>query len=109
MSQLNDFLVQIPDKPNALPSRMSNLAAHLSHNKIDIEAGRLVMAGPTLAQHPKTADEALPITGSAMLVKAGSESEVRQIIAANPYGKLGVWDLEKATVVPFRCVVRTPL
>ncbi|KAI0010262.1 hypothetical protein F4779DRAFT_616838 [Xylariaceae sp. FL0662B] len=109
MSQLNDFLVQIPDRPNALSARMSNVAAHLSHNKVDIEAGRLVMAGPTLAHHPQTAEEAPPVTGSALLVRAGSESEVRRIIAENPYGKLGVWDLDKATVVPFRCMVRTPL
>ncbi|KAI1402906.1 hypothetical protein F4819DRAFT_485212 [Hypoxylon fuscum] len=109
MSQINDFLVQIPDKPDMLATRMSNVAAHMARNKGLIESGTIVMAGPTLAAHRKSADEGLAITGSAQLIRAGSVEEVRAIIADDVYAKLGVWDLENTTITPYLCAVRKPL
>ncbi|KAI0840340.1 hypothetical protein F5Y06DRAFT_237843 [Hypoxylon sp. FL0890] len=109
MSQLNDFLVNIPDKPNVLATRISNVEAHIAGTKGLVESGTIVMAGPTLVAHPKTASEHPVINGSAWLVRANSEEDVRAIIANDIYAKLGVWDLDNVTVTPFRCAVRKPL
>ncbi|KAL7626113.1 hypothetical protein AAE478_002883 [Parahypoxylon ruwenzoriense] len=109
MSQLNDFLVQIPDKPNMLSTRFSNRDAHMARSKGLIEAGTIVMGGPTLASHPKNADEGLAITGSALLIRAATESDVRALISDDPYAKLGVWDIDNATITPYMCAVRKPL
>ncbi|KAI1102920.1 hypothetical protein F4804DRAFT_311547 [Jackrogersella minutella] len=109
MSQLNDFLVRITDKPNMLATRTSNVQAHIAGLKGHVESGTIVMSGPILAEHPKTADEGLPITGSAWLVRANSEEDVRAIIANDVYAKIGVWDVDNVSVTPFKCILRKPL
>ncbi|KAI1760820.1 hypothetical protein GGR53DRAFT_508075 [Hypoxylon sp. FL1150] len=109
MSQLNDFLVQIPDKPDVLATRFSNVGTHMARLKGLIEVGTIVMSGPTLAAHPKSTDEGLAINGSAWLVRANTEEEVRAVVADDVYAKLGVWDLDNVTVTPFKCAVRKPL
>ncbi|KAK0516284.1 hypothetical protein JMJ35_000887 [Cladonia borealis] len=109
MTQQYDWLVQVPDKPNALQTRMSNLASHLSYNKPHIEAGKLVFTGPTLSSQPKSADEVPAMTGTVTLFKAETEDEVWEMVKGNPFAEVGVWDLEKATVTPFRCAVRKAL
>ncbi|KAL8784618.1 MAG: hypothetical protein Q9213_003873 [Squamulea squamosa] len=106
MSTTYDWLVQTPDLPNAQQARLSNLSAHLAYNQPHIEAGNLVLTGPTLASQPESADQIPAMTGSVSLLKAGSEEEVWAIVRENPYAKVGVWDLDRATVTPFRCVVR---
>ena len=85
---------------------MSNLSAHLNYNKAHIEGGSLVLTGPTLSSQPKSADEVPTMTGSVMLFKAGSEDEVWQMVKENPYAKVGIWDVGRATVTPFRSAVR---
>lgn len=101
-----DWLVQIPDKPDALPLRMSNLADHLSYNKPHVDGGQLVFTGPTLAAQPKAADEVPQMTGTVTLFKARTEEEVWEMVRGNPFAKVGVWDMDHATVTPFRCAVR---
>lgn len=109
MAQLYDWLVQLPDKPNVLPVRMEHLAAHLQHNKPNVEVGTIVLAGPTLSSHPKSADEGLAMTGSVMLWRASSEEEVWRSLLEDPYAKEGVWDIERASITPYRCAVRKAL
>ncbi|KAI0382680.1 hypothetical protein F5Y04DRAFT_279456 [Hypomontagnella monticulosa] len=108
MSQLNDFLVQITDKPGMLSTRVSNVQAHMARLKGLVESDTIVMSGPTLTAHPK-AGEGLAINGSAWLVRANSEEEVRAIVADDIYAKLGVWDLDNVTITPMKCAVRKPL
>ncbi|KAI5867885.1 hypothetical protein GGS23DRAFT_591695 [Durotheca rogersii] len=111
MSQqkLRDFLVQIPDRPGVLATRVGNVPAHMERLKGLIEAGTIVMSGPTLAAHPADGEQGLPINGSALLIRATSEAEVRTVLAGDVYARLGVWDLERATVTPYLCAVRKPL
>ncbi|MCJ1473384.1 hypothetical protein MMC13_002035 [Lambiella insularis] len=109
MTAQYDYLVQIPDHPNAQQHRMRHLSAHLSYNKPQIAAGQLVLSGPTLAAHPKSADEVPAMTGSVLLFRAGSEAEVWELVKENPYAKEGVWDVDGTVVTPFRCAVRTAL
>lgn len=106
MSQQYDWLVQIPDKPNALRTRLDNRPAHLSHNKPQIEAGKIVFGGPTLSRQRESEDEGYEITGSVTLFRASSEEEVWDMVKADPYAKIGVWDLDRVVVTPFWCAVR---
>ena len=107
MTSQYDWLVQIPDYPNAQPHRISNLPAHLSYNKPLIVAGQMVLSGPTLSSQPKSADEVPDMNGSVMLLKASGEEEVWEMIRENPYAKVGVWDLDRVQITPMRCAVRT--
>ena len=107
MSQ-NDFLVQVPDLPAMLPTRMANIGAHLAHNKPLLETGTLILSGPTLTGHPKTAEEGLPITGSVLIFRTGTEGDVRQMLAVDPLAKVGVWDMDRVTVTPYRCGLWRP-
>ncbi|MCJ1378976.1 hypothetical protein MMC17_002075 [Xylographa soralifera] len=109
MSGQYDWLVQIPDHPNAQSDRMSNLSAHLNYNKPLIVAGQMVLSGPTLSAQPKSENEIPKMTGSVMLLKTGSEEEVWEMVRENPYAKVRVWDLDKAVITPFRCAVRTAM
>ncbi|KAI1804321.1 hypothetical protein F4811DRAFT_285399 [Daldinia bambusicola] len=109
MSGLNDFLVQIPDNPDMTEMRLSNVQAHIAHLKSLIDAGIVVMSGPTLSSHPATEEEPLAVNGSSVLVRAHTESEVRGYIHDDIYAQNGVWNLEKVTITPMKCVVRKPL
>ncbi|KAI0845067.1 hypothetical protein F5Y00DRAFT_265918 [Daldinia vernicosa] len=109
MSELNEFLVLLHDKPGMLQTRSNNVQAHIAHLKSLVESGTVVMSGPTLSAHPKTAGEDLAINGSSVVVRANSEEEVRALINDDVYAKIGVWDLEKTTIIPIKCVVRKPL
>ena len=44
-----------------------------------------------------------------MLIKANSEDEVREWVNGDEYVKQGAWNVDKMTIVPFRCAVRTAL
>lgn len=45
-------------------------------------------------------DDKLSFKGSAMTCIGTSEAEVREKLAKDPYVVHGVWDMEKATIVP---------
>lgn len=108
MSQLNDFLVQITDKPGMLATRISNVQAHLARLKGLVESDTIVMSGPTLEAHTK-AGEGPIMNGSVWLVRANSEEEVRAVVADDIYAKIGVWDLDGIAITPMKCAVRKPL
>ncbi|KAI1465196.1 uncharacterized protein F4812DRAFT_462040 [Daldinia caldariorum] len=109
MSGLNDFLVLIPDNPGTAEMRLSNVQAHIAHLKSLVDTGVVVMSGPTLSSHPAAEEEPLAVNGSSVLVRARTESEVRGYIRDDIYAQNGVWDLEKVTITPIKCVVRKPL
>ncbi|ODA78213.1 hypothetical protein RJ55_05594 [Drechmeria coniospora] len=104
----NDFLVQIPDQENALQKRMANIGAHLAHNKPLLEQGTLILSGPTLTRHPDTPAEGLPITGSVLILRTGTEEEVRRMLAKDPLAKVGVWNMDRVSVTPYRCGLWRP-
>lgn len=55
------------------------------------------------------ADGTPDMVGSVMLVKASSREEVVELLKNDEYTKQGAWDVEKATITPFKCAVRTAL
>ncbi|KAH7240035.1 uncharacterized protein BKA55DRAFT_576918 [Fusarium redolens] len=106
------LLVQVPDKPGnkIAEERRIHLVAHMTANKTQIDLGRLVMAGPTVETVSSGSDPAPPtITGSVMVWKSHSESEVRGWLDENPYAIMEVWDMESVKFTPFLCAVRKPM
>lgn len=47
--------------------------------------------------------------GSVQVLKASSEDEVWQLLKEDPYAKLGVWDLDRATVSLMKVGIMTPI
>ncbi|KIW52817.1 hypothetical protein PV05_08435 [Exophiala xenobiotica] len=103
-----EWLVHVPDFPGALDKRLAARPTHLGNLKPAIEAGKVVFGGATLSKQPAEG-EAPDMTGSAMLIKADSEEEVRKILEEDPYTKGGAWDVKNAKIWPFKCAVRTAL
>lgn len=106
-----NWLIQVPDKSGVqvAQARAADLAAHMAYNKIHIDAGHMVLAGPTVETHPDGSGKSPTITGSVMVWKTTSESDMYTWLGDNPYATNGVWDLEKATCTPFLCAVRTAM
>jgi uncharacterized protein len=103
-----EFLVTIPDKPNALENRLAVRPEHLKNIKPLVDSGKVVLGGATLDAQPKEG-ESLAMNGSVMIVKADSEQEVRDMILADVYVKGGAWDASKVDIKAFKSAVRTAL
>ena len=103
-----EWLVQIPDHPNALEKRLAVRQKHLDNLKPKIDAGIVVFGGATLSKHPNEGGSP-DMTGSVMLIKANSEEEVREFLENDQYTKGGAWNPKEAKIYPFRCAVRTAL
>ncbi|KAJ9651423.1 hypothetical protein H2198_009307 [Neophaeococcomyces mojaviensis] len=107
-SSQKEWLVQIPDKPNALQNRLGARPDHLKNLKPRIEAGQVVFGGATLSKHPAES-ETPDMTGSVMLIKAETKEEVIELLKADEYTKQGAWDVDNAKITAFRCAVRTAM
>lgn len=110
---LKEFLVLVPDYPNSLPVRMETKAAHMQGAMPLINDGRLTYFGVTLAKHADASDASgeinspdttpqLDINGSLMVIKAADEQSVRNFLAEDAYTRSGVWDVAKASIIPFK-------
>lgn len=104
----SEWLVHIPDHPNALEKRLAVRPQHLSALKPKVDAGIVVFGGATLSKQPGEG-EGPDMTGSFMLIKANTEEEVRQTLEADPYTQGGAWDVKNAKIFPFKCAVMTPM
>ncbi|KAJ9607876.1 hypothetical protein H2200_007955 [Cladophialophora chaetospira] len=103
-----EWLVHIPDHPNALDKRLAVRPKHLENLKPKIDAGIVVFGGATLSKHPSEG-EGPDMTGSVMLIKANSEEEVKEFLENDAYTKGGAWNPKEAKIWPFRSAVRTAL
>jgi len=103
-----EFIVHIPDFPGALEKRLAARPNHLSRIQPLVESGHVLFGGATLSKQPAEG-EVPDMTGSMLLVKANSEEEVRRLLETDAYTKGGVWDVEKATIWPFKSAIRTAL
>ncbi|KAL4809801.1 hypothetical protein BDV18DRAFT_156184 [Aspergillus unguis] len=107
MSEIYDWLVQIPISKEKLQAWSDARDAHIAHLKTYVANGTIVFGGPTLAQHPKTPTDRIEATGSVFMLRAQTEQEVWKIVEENPFVAAGVWDLKQVVVSPFSCGVRT--
>ncbi len=103
-----EWLVQIPDHPNALEKRLAVRQKHLDNLKPKIDAGIVVFGGAMLSKHPNEG-EGPDMTGSIMLIKANTETDVREFLENDQYTKGGAWNPKEAKIYPFKCAVRTAL
>lgn len=94
-----EWLVVVPDKPNALSTRVSVRDKHLAGLKPNIDAGITVFGGAMMEEHPREG-EAPKMKGSAMVLKADSEADLRKILEGDTYTVNGVWDLENIQIYP---------
>lgn len=98
-----DWLVQIPDHAGMLQTRIANIQSHMSNTSKRLKEDVLVMAGPSFnASEVRTQRQQPSMTGSIQVVKASSEEEVYRMLSEDPFAKLGVWDLSRATLQPMR-------
>ncbi|KAK2817686.1 hypothetical protein FQN49_007964, partial [Arthroderma sp. PD_2] len=102
-----EWIVMMPDKPGMLAKRVEVRNTHLQNLNPVLESGFLKMGGSTLEHHPAEGENPPPMTGSALLVAADSVKEIREILSKDIYATSGVWDLENAKIIPFKCAIRT--
>lgn len=81
------------DKPDALPIRLANRAAHLAH--IDA-SGMVEMAGPFL-------DEDGRMTGSLIVLEVADMAAARNWAEADPYARAGLF--RSVTITEWKKVI----
>jgi uncharacterized protein YciI len=97
--------VSIPVTISDINVFLETRPSHVAHLKSLVDAGTLIMSGPTIKEHPKEG-QAPVVTGSIWIAKAGSAEEVRDAARENPFAKVGIWDVDKAKVEPFMLVLK---
>ncbi|KAJ5665729.1 YCII-like protein [Penicillium maclennaniae] len=99
-----EFLCILPDKPGMQAKRLEVRLLTLSLVSSLLAPG----IGAMLEAHP--ADGETPsFKGSMLLALAESEAEVRALLEKDVYVSNGVWDMEKAQIIPFKSAVREQL
>ncbi|KAJ5635285.1 uncharacterized protein N7484_008598 [Penicillium longicatenatum] len=104
----HEFLCILPDFPGAQEKRLAVRPDHLEGVKPLVAAGSIVGGGAMLESHPAEG-EVPSFKGSMMLAVAENEAAVRTLLENDIYARSGVWDLEKAQIIPFKSAVRTQL
>lgn len=99
-SPQNEYLVVIPDHPNTSAARAKARPGHVKAATPLIDAGVLTYFGVTLSD--VTEGQEQRINGSAIVMKAGSEVEVRNFLSQDEYTKFGVWNVSQAKIWRFR-------
>ncbi|KAI2032785.1 hypothetical protein LOZ47_005621 [Ophidiomyces ophidiicola] len=106
-AQKPDWIVVVHDrKDSTLERRMAARDQHIGNLGPLIDSGLLKMGGAILKNHPKEG-EAPPMNGSALVVSADTEEEIREALSNDIYAKTGVWDLNNIEIYPFRCALNT--
>jgi len=105
---LKEFLIILPDHPNALGKRLAVRPAHLKAIGPDVESGLVTFGGATMSKHPGEG-EAPDMIGSVMLMQADSEETVRERVKNDAYVQGGVWDYDRVQIIPFQTAVRKAL
>ncbi|KAJ6000767.1 hypothetical protein N7481_001176 [Penicillium waksmanii] len=120
-----EFLCILPDKPGAQAKRLEVRPLHLEGVKPLVAGGfdccwwyvspslyfsyhthsNPIYLGAMLNAHPAEG-ETPSFKGSMMLALAENEEEVRKILENDIYVRSGVWDMEKAQIIPFKSAVR---
>lgn len=100
-SQKNHWAISIPATP-VDPVLLAEIRpSHIAHLKSLLDAGIIVFGGPTLKEQPSDHGGPPQITGSLLIVRCGSEREVREYVNENPYVTAGIWAIEDAIVQPY--------
>ncbi|KAF7563412.1 hypothetical protein G7046_g723 [Stylonectria norvegica] len=103
-----EFLCILPDRPNVLSIRKQVKAAHYEGIQPLIAAGTLLIGGGMFHKHPVEGEPA-SFKGSMIVYAAKDAEEVREIISKDVYATSGVWDVEKAQIIPYVSAIREPM
>ncbi|KAH8424417.1 YciI family protein [Aspergillus melleus] len=103
-----EWLCIIPDKPNALERRLEVRPKHYEGVKGFVSSGKLLAGGAMFESHP-VEGETPPFKGSMLVYAASDLEEVKEIIKSDVYASSGVWDVEKAHIIPYVSAVREPM
>ncbi|KAJ4211476.1 hypothetical protein NW759_012388 [Fusarium solani] len=95
---LNEWIVLIPDIEGSLETRMRVRETHIKEMVKHIDSGLYQMGGGTLK-----GDQ---VGGSAIIARAKTQTDVMEVLKTDIYARSGVWDLDKAQMIPFKCVYR---
>ncbi len=93
------FIATCIDKPQSLETRLANRPAHLAF--LEGLGAKVRIGGAILADDQKT-----PV-GSVLIFEGESETDIRAILADDPYARAGLFD--SVTVRPWRQAVGRPL
>ncbi|KAL4814829.1 hypothetical protein BDW67DRAFT_186386 [Aspergillus spinulosporus] len=103
-----EWLCIIPDKPNVLELRESATVPHLENVGKLVTSEKLVLGGAMLKSHPQEGEKWL-FEGSVIIVSGETAQEALEIVKNDAYATHGVWDIEKAQIIPFVSAIREPL
>ncbi|EWC45860.1 hypothetical protein DRE_04867 [Drechslerella stenobrocha 248] len=104
----NEWLVILPDKPDAVDRRLAVRPQHLKAALARAEEGTINFGGIMLHEHMVDGEKP-KFKGSIMLLQVPTKEDVLEIIKSDIYVENDVWDLEKMEIHPFRSALRKAL
>ncbi|PHH66886.1 hypothetical protein CDD81_5238 [Ophiocordyceps australis] len=103
----HEFIVLVPDKPNAQAKRLEIRPLHLKNIFPKVKSGTWNMGGAILNEVPKGDDASgFDFAGSALICHAESKEQILEQLREDVYATEGVWDVDKAQIYPFICAFR---
>ncbi|KAK9418681.1 putative YCII-related domain-containing protein [Seiridium unicorne] len=101
-------LVVLPDMPNVLARRVEIRPRH-SPNFVRLhDYGYVSWAGPIFEEHIDADISKRPFKGSVMVVNDNDWSGFMEKVKSDIYVKERIWDMDKASFIPFRTLMRRP-
>ena len=94
-----EYLVILPDRPNALSTRLAQHAPHFEAAKPDVASGFFKVAGKIYAE-PFVEGEAHKIAGTFLIVRARRREDVERRLKEDLFYEHGVWDWEGLQIYP---------
>ncbi|KAK2754632.1 ycii-related domain protein [Colletotrichum kahawae] len=104
-----EFLCILPDKPDALAKRLEIRPSHLAAAKSAASEGKVAVGGAMFESEHPSEGKTPAFKGSMIIYTVKDADEAWELINNDVYAKNGVWDLEKAQVIPFMSAVRQGL
>ncbi|KAL5118339.1 hypothetical protein ACEQ8H_003688 [Pleosporales sp. CAS-2024a] len=106
---LQEWLVIVPDVPDALEKRLAARPDHLQGLTKDRDD--MWLWGGAMLEEPIREGDAGPpkMKGSAMLIGAKTREEVLERLKKDVYVEKGVWDVDKVQIIPFKSALRKAL
>ncbi|PHH75967.1 hypothetical protein CDD82_4204 [Ophiocordyceps australis] len=102
-----DFIVLVPDKPNAQAKRLQVRPLHMQKLTPKVESGTWKLGGAILNELPKDDNpNGFNFAGSALICVAENKDQVIQQLRDDVYATEGVWDVDNAQIYPFICATR---
>ncbi|RPA97925.1 hypothetical protein L873DRAFT_1809030 [Choiromyces venosus 120613-1] len=106
---LSEFFVIVPDlstekHPEVRPRHLSHVAERMAKGEFYRQGGAYLSSPIASGQEGN-----LPYAGSAMVVAAEDEEDVKRQLTNDPYAKEGVWDVAKARIFHFKTGDSVPI